>query len=207
MIAGVLQLLFRLVDVELPIGGHGYDFGDGFRGESDGDDREGGIPTLYLGAFVLITAITLGVLAALDPSGAIARMKRFGPKAVIVLVIAAPLVAWTAASQRETAEDLIVERWTALDGAPELLVSLGDKALNSLATTKGKRAVRVKCVDRGGKVVIDAEHKWPFVWERGFDYAHAHQPASRVQLLEIDRCSLLGPRIRLEAGVKGALTG
>jgi hypothetical protein len=207
MIVGVIQLLFRLVDVELPIAGHGYDFGDGFRGEADGDDEEGGIPTLYLAAFLLITAITVGVLVALDPSGAIARMKRLGPKALIVLIIATPLVAWTAASQSEKAEDLIVERWTALDGAPELLVSLGDKALNTLATTKGKRAVRVKCVDRDGKVVIDAEHKWPFIWERGFDYAHAHQPASRVQLLEIDRCSLLGPQIHLEAGIRGALTG
>jgi hypothetical protein len=207
MILGVIQLLFRLVEVELPIGGHGYDFSNGFGGESDGDDEEGGIPMFYVAAFVVITALMLAVLVALDPSGAIARMKRFGPKAVIVLVIAAPLVAWTAASQRETAEDLIVERWTALNGTPEVLVSLGDKALNTLATTKGKRVVRVKCIDRDGKVVIDAEHKWPFRWEKGFDYAHAHQPASRVQLLEIDRCSLLGPQIHLEAGIKGALTG
>jgi hypothetical protein len=207
MIVGVLQLLFGLVDAELPIGGHGYDFSNGFRGESEGGDEEGGIPTFYVVAFLAITALTLGVLVALDPSGAIARMRRFGPKAVIVLVIAAPLVAWTAASQRETAADLIVERWTALNGAPELLVSLGDKALNTLATTKGERVVRVTCVDRAGKVVIDGKHKWPFVWERGFDYAHAHQPATRVQLLEIDRCSLVGPQIRLEAGVKGALTG
>jgi hypothetical protein len=207
MIVGLLQLLSHLVEIELPIGGHGYDFGSGFPNESEGDDDEGGIPTIYLGAFLLITVITLGVLVLLDPSGAIAKMKRFGPRALIVLVIAAPLVAWTAASQGENAEELIVERWTALDGAPELLVSLGDRALNTLSTTKGKRAVRVRCVDRDGRVVIDAEHKWPFVWERGFDYAHAHQPASRVQLLEIDRCSLLGPQIRLEAGVKGALTG
>jgi hypothetical protein len=207
MIVGVIQLLFRLIEVELPIGGHGYDFSNGFRGESEGDDDEGGIPTFYLVAAGVITTITLGVVVALDPSGAIQRMRRFGPKAVIVLVIAAPLVAWTIGSQSESAEDLIVERWTALDGAPELLVSLGDKALNSLATTKGKRAVRVKCVDRDGKVVIDGEHKWPFVWEKGFDYAHAHQPASRVQLLEVDRCTLLGPQIHLEAGVKGALTG
>jgi hypothetical protein len=207
MIIAAAQLLLRLVEVELPIGGHGYDFNPGFPDNSDDDDGEGGIPTFYLVAVGLITTITLGVLVALDPSGAIAKMKRFGPKAVIVLVIAAPLVAWTAASQSDKAEDLIVERWTALDGAPELLVSLGDKALNTLATTKGKRVVRVRCVDRAGKLVIDGEHKWPFVWEKGFDYAHAHQKATRVQLLEIDRCSLIGPRIHMQAGVKGALTG
>jgi hypothetical protein len=207
MIVGVLQLVFRLVDVDLPIFGHGYDFGVGSPIDNDDDEREGGIPTFYYAAVGIITALTLGVLVALDPSGAFAKLKRFGPKALIVLVIAAPMVAWTAASQSEKAEDLIVERWAGLDGTPELLVSLGDRALNSLATTKGKKAVRVKCVDRDGKLVLDGEHKWPFIWEKGFDYAHAHQKATRVELLKIDRCSLLGPQIRLEAGVKGALTG
>jgi hypothetical protein len=207
MILGATQLLLRLFDLELPIGGHGYDFGTGFPDGDADDEGDGGIPTMWLLAVMGLIVVTVGVLVSLNPSGAVARLRTSGAKALIVVIIAAPLVAWTAASQRERADDLIVERWTALDGAPELLVSLGDRALNSLAATKGKRAVRVKCVDRDGKVVIDVEHKWPFVWEKGFDYAHAHQPASRVQLLEIDRCSLLGPQIHLEAGIKGALTG
>jgi hypothetical protein len=200
-----MRLLLHLFELELPIGGHGYDFSNGFPAESEGDDDEGGIPTLWIVAALLLPVVTIGVLASLNPSRAIARLRSFGPKALIILIIAAPLAAWTVGSQSEKAEDLILERWTGLDGDPELLVSLGDKALNKLETTSGKRNVRVECVDRKGKLVLDAEQKWPFIYEAGYDYAHAHQPASLDQLQRIDRCRLVGARVRLEAGVTGAL--
>jgi hypothetical protein len=64
----------------------------------------------------------------------------------------------------------IVERWTNDARAPELIISLGEKGLNALETTDGKRIVRVECVDREGQVVLDAEQRWPFIdGEPGYD--------------------------------------
>lgn len=120
------------------------------------------------------------------------------------VAIATPLVLW-AASSGGVEQSLIVERATGLTGAPELLVNLTDEDLNKLQTTRGRRAVRVECLGRGGQVVLDAKQRWPFINEPGYDYPHVHQRATRDQLVRADRCRLRGTRIRLEADVEGAL--
>jgi hypothetical protein len=123
-----------------------------------------------------------------------------------VLLIAAPLVAWTATSIGGDEKSLIVERWTNDNGAPELIISLGEKELNTLENTNGKSVVGLECVDEAGDVLIAGTLKWPFVYERGYNYAHAHQTASREQLQRADSCNLQGTRVPLEADVKGVLT-
>jgi hypothetical protein len=102
-------------------------------------------------------------------------------------------------------ERLLVERATSRAGTPELIVYLGDEDLNTLETSKGKRAVRLECLGRRGHVLLEATKRWPFVNERGFAYPHVHQPASVGQLHRVDRCRLRGTRVRLEADVEGAL--
>ncbi|MGH2946129.1 MAG: hypothetical protein ACRDPC_07720 [Solirubrobacteraceae bacterium] len=157
-------------------------------------------------AVLVLALVTVGLLVWVSPSSARAKLKAAAPRAFTVVIIAMPLMVW-AASSGGGEESLIVERSTALTGAPELLVSLADKDLNTLNTTKGKTTVRLECVDREGHVVLDAEHRWPLLLERGYDYPHAHQVASLEKVQQADRCRLGGTRIRLETEVEGALTG
>jgi hypothetical protein len=185
--------------------GHGYDVGGSSRGESGGDDGVGGISMIWILAVLSLALVTVGLLVWLDPSGARKKLKSVAPKALIAVIIAAPLVAWTISS-RGGEERLIVERWTGLNGTPELLISLGEDDLNTLETTNGKRIVRVECVGDEGEVVLDDEQKWPFVDEAGYDYPHVHQAASRDQLQRADSCRLRGTRVALEADVEGTLT-
>jgi hypothetical protein len=134
------------------------------------------------------------------------RWRAVAPKAAIVLIIAAPLVAWTATSgEEEKTPDLRVQRSTALTGAPELLVSLGEDDLNKPQTNGGKRSVRVICVGRDGKVVLNVKKQWPFMNELGFDYPHTHLVTSRAQVQRAQRCSLQGTKVPLAAPVEGRL--
>jgi hypothetical protein len=201
------RLLFVLALDFLPtiLAGHGYDVGGSSRRESDGDDGVAGLSTTWILAAGGLALVTAGLLVWLNP-GASKRLKTAAPTALIAAIIAAPLVAWTAsAGGDEKTKNLMVERSTALTGGPELLISLGEDDLNTLKTTNGKRAVRVECVDRDGRVVIDAKKKWPFVGERGYDYPHVHQVTSREQVQRADSCRLRGTRVLLQANVKGAL--
>ena len=104
-------------------------------------------------------------------------------------------------------KSLIVERATGMTGAPEFIVYLGEDDVNTLDTTNGKRAVRVECLGRDGKVVLDARQRWPFVNEPGYDYPHVHQAASPEQLQRAERCRLRGTRVRLEGDVEGPVSG
>jgi hypothetical protein len=99
----------------------------------------------------------------------------------------------------------MVERVTGLKGNPELLISLGDEELNTLERTKGRKSVRVQCISRDGKVLLDKRQKWPFVLERGYEFPHAHQPATRAQVEGADECRLRGIIDELEADVQGSL--
>jgi hypothetical protein len=190
------------------LAGHGYDVGTDPRGDSSGGSgEEGGIPVLWILAGVLLTVVTVGLLVSLNPAGSLAKLKSHGAKALILVVIAAPLIAWTASSGGGP-ESLIVERWTTAAGKPELIVSLREDDLNELETTDGKRVVGFVCVGGDGQVVVDAKQKWPlpYVNERGYRYPHAHQAASQDQVLQADSCRLRGTTVRLEADVKGVLT-
>lgn len=194
-------LLVELLDL---VAGHGYDF-RGFRESSGGDDGEGGIGMASIIAVLVLALVTVGLLVWLSPSSTRAKLKAVAPRALTVVLIVMPLMVWAASSQGDD-ERLTVERASALTGSPELLVSLEDNDLNTLATTDGKRTVRLRCVDREGRVVVDAEQRWPLLSERGYEYPHAHHVASLQTVVRADRCRLVGTRIPLEAGVEGAVT-
>jgi hypothetical protein len=202
-----MRFLPFVVDLfDLPLAGHGYDVGGSSGGGSGGGgDDEGGISTIWIVALACLALVTVGVLLWLNPSGARLNVRSIAPKVLIAVIIAAPLVAWTVSS-RGGEENLIVERWTAPDGTPELLVSLGEDNLNTLETTNGKRVVRVECVGDEGRVILDDEQKWPFPNEANYDYPHVHQAASRDQLLQAETCRLRGASVELEADVEGSLT-
>ncbi len=201
-----LSNLYFAALLEFPeiLAGHGYDFG-GFR-ESSGEDEGGGISMASVAAVLILAVVTGALLVWLSPSSASAKLKALAPKALTLGMIVAPLVLWAATAGGDE-KSLVVERSTALTGAPELLISLADKGLNTLDTTNGKRTVRLECVDGEGRVVLDAKHRWPLTSERGYDYPHVHQLARREEIQRADRCRLGGARVRLEADVEGALTG
>ncbi len=205
----LVSFVFALVDFRFPqiLAGHGYDVGGSTpAGGGDGSDDEGGITTTWVLAVSAVVVVTAAILVGLDPSAAKAKLRGVVPKAVLLVIIALPLIAWTATSSGGGDDpNLIVERAIGLDGRPELLVSLGEDDLNTLEATAGKKAVRLECVGPEGRVVVAAEQEWPFIDEPGYDYPHAHQPASREQLQQADRCRLQGTDVRLEADVEGPL--
>jgi hypothetical protein len=153
---------------------------------------------------LLLAVVTVGILVAVSPPSTRAKLRLVAPIAFTLVVIAMPLIVWTASSGGDE-KSLFVERAISLTGAPELIVSLGDDDLNRMETTRGRRVVRVQCVGRRGQTVVDATQRWPFIYEKGYEYPHIHQAASREQVQRADRCRVRGTRVRLEAGVEGAL--
>jgi hypothetical protein len=209
------SVLFTLLDSSLVLAGHGYDFRSSPSGDSAGDDDGGGLGVEWIAAVLLLTVVTVGILWWLnrrekepeDATGMPAmKLRSVAPVLFTIAVIATPLVLWTTASGGDD-KPLMVERFTSVTGAPELLISLGDEELNTLETTGGKKTVRVECRGRDGQAVLDARQKWPFIKERGYEYPHAHQAATSEQVQRADRCTVRGTGVTLEADVEGALTG
>src|SRR5688572_19313292 len=168
---GMPLFLSSLVDSVLILAGHGYDFAGSGARESGGADDGGGISMAVIAAVVGLAMITGGLLMwlgrAAEPGRQGGRTLKLGavvPVALIAAVIGAPLVLWTASSESDD-KRLMVERWTSVTGAPELLVSLGEDDLNTLETTKGKKAVRLECRGRDGETVLVAKQKWPLIKE------------------------------------------
>ena len=202
----LLTLLTTLVDLPSIVAGHGYDVGRESSVQSGVQAEDGGIGTLWIIGGVILLVVVLGLLVSISPKGGRARLKRLAPKAAILVVIAAPLIAWTASSGGAQERSLIVERWINDAGFPELIVSLGDPDLNDARTTSSRGSVRLMCTDDNDNVVIKAEQKWPFITEDGYKYPHAHQKAQdREQLEQVERCSLNGSGFQLEADVEGLL--
>lgn len=202
------MLLHLLSALDLPtvIAGHsGYGTGPSRQPSGAADDGGGGLSTGVIVGVALFAVVTAAVLVSLSSPSTKAKLKTLAPLGVILLIVATPLAVWTSSSGGD-AQTLIVQRATGQTGAPELIVYLADKELNTLETTGGKRAVRVECVD-GGRVVLAARHKWPFINEPGFDFPHVHQRASRQLVRRADSCRVLGTRIGLEADVEGRLSG
>lgn len=186
----------------LIVGGHtGY--GKELR-ESTDENGEGGLGVQWIVALVVLAVGTAGLLIWLSPT-AKAKLKKVGPGIGVAAVMATPLIVWATTSAGDDAS-LIVERATSRTGTPELIVSLSEDDQNRLELTNGKRAVRVKCHDREGDVVLEGNQGWPFKNEPGYDYPHVHQPATSEQLRRAERCRLEGPRPLLEADVEGAET-
>ncbi len=205
-----------LIDGILILGGHG-DTVTGNQVKTGTPDDGSGIGMVPIVGAVLIGLCALALMSwlnrqekesgdlAVDGGGAMAlNLRAVVPLGFIVAVIATPLIVWTASSGGDE-KNLTVERWTNDKGAPELLVSLPSKELNTLAGTRGKRSVRLECTGRDGQRVIVARQKWPFIREKGYEYPHAHQPATSDQVRRAEKCRLRGHRRSLKASVRGAL--
>lgn len=208
------SLFFTLLDSSLVLAGHGYEFRSSPAGDSGGGDDGGGLSMAWIVAVVVLVLGTVVVLAWLNrresgPRAEGSRAPGFRtvvPLGFIVVIIAAPLIVWTASSGGDDEKPLTVERFSNVTtGAPELLVSLGEDVANTLEQTGGKRTVRIRCVGRDGKQLLVGEQKWPFIRERGYQFAHAHQAATPEQVQRADRCRVLGTRTSLEAAVDGKL--
>jgi hypothetical protein len=203
------SLFFTLLDTSLVLAGHGYDFRGSPSSDSGGPDDGGGLNMAWIVAVVLLVLGTAAVMWWLSRERDEERslnVRAVAPLALIVAVIAVPLVLWTAASGGDDEFDLKVERFSNIaTGKPELLVSLGDEVLNKLEETRGKPVVRVQCSGRDGKPLLDAEQKWPFIKERGYEFPHAHQAATPEEVQRADRCRVVGTRTALAAAVEGKL--
>jgi hypothetical protein len=211
----MVSYFVTLLDSSLVLAGHGYDFRSSQSGDSAGDDDGGGLSMEWIVAVLLLTVVTVGILVWLNrrekepgEGGGMPAMKlkSVAPAVFTVAIIAAPLVMWTTSSGSDE-KALMVERYTSITGAPELLVSLGDDQPNTLEATGGKKTVRLQCRGREGQPVLVAKPKWPFIKERGYEYPHIHQAATPEQVQQADRCRLSGIGAPLEAEVEGALTG
>jgi hypothetical protein len=218
--AGTLPSAFlTLLDSVLVLGGHG-DTVTGNQVKTGTPDDGGGI-----GMLPIVAVIVLGIGAvvllmwlnrqereedgdlAISASGAAGlRLRTVAPLGLIAAVVATPLIVWTASSGGDE-KSLLVDRWTNDKGSPELLISLTEDDANTLRATNGKRSVRVECTGRDGEPVLRARQKWPFILEKGYEYPHAHQPASAEQVRRAENCRVLGASSDLAAGVKGSLKG
>jgi hypothetical protein len=209
---------FTLLDSILIVGGHGDSItGRSYpSGGSDGGDDGGGIGTAVIVAVLVLTAATVALLAWLNrqEKGSDSehrvralKLRSIAPAGLIAAIIATPLIVWTASSGGDDEKSLVVERWTNDSGDPELIVSLTEEDLNTLETTDGKRTVSLRCLGRQGQTVLDTTPKWPFINEAGYEYPHAHQPATAEQVQRADSCRLRADDLSLEADVEGALTG
>jgi hypothetical protein len=214
----VTSFVFMMLDSVLVLAGHGDSItGNAVPTKDPGAEDESGIGMVPIVGVVLIVAIAVALMIWLnrqdkdaevaDASGAgTLRMKSVAPLALIAVVIATPLIVWTASSGGDE-KNLKVERWTSVAGEPELLISLIEQELNTPETTDGKKVVRLECRGRDGQPVLTADQKWPFIKEKGYDYPHAHQAATPEQVQRADSCRLQGTSVSLEADVKGALAG
>ena len=190
----VMPFVFStLLDSVLVLAGHGDSItGNQVPTRDPGtDDGGGGIGMGPIIAVALVAVVAVAVLVWLnrqerDPAAESRsrslNLKAVAPLGMIAAVIATPLIVWTASSGGDE-KKLTVERWfNDQTNAPELLVSLREDDLNTLETTNGKRAVRIECRGRDGETVLVARQKWPLLLERGYDYPHAHQEATRDQI-------------------------
>ena len=168
--------------------------------ESGGGDDGGGIGVVPIVAVLVLTLVTIGLLVGLDRPE---RLKSLAPAAFLGVIIVVPLVLWTVSAGSDDRGSLLVERGADAKGVPGFVVSIADKKLNRLKTTKGKKTVRLECFGRKGQMLVNATQRWPFFTERGFPYPHIHQPATLEQLQQADRCRLRGSHVRLEADVEG----
>lgn len=89
-------------------------------------------------------------------------------------------------------------------GGEELVVSVPE-AVNAANVAKGRRTVELVCHDGRNRVVLRAQHQWPFVDEPGYALPHIHQRASPQVLRAIASCRLTGTTIPLtgELGLRG----
>ena len=127
-------------------------------------------------------------------------LRRYGPVLLIAALVIIPLAIWAATSggSGSNKRTFYVERSVGLTGAPELLVTVDDPAVE---ITNGRDTVEVECTDATGKSIVKSDQPWPFPLEQGYP-PHAHVGASSQEVEQARRCSVLGTNKRLAADVQ-----
>ena len=151
-------------------------------------------PRVLLAAGIVVVAAVLAVLLLPGGGGDSERAGDGSP----ARTAPAPLL-------RVVCATLTLEQAKRADtGKPELLVSLPDARLNTLALTGGESHVSPTCLDRGGEPAVLARVAWPLVEEPGYR-PHIHEPAGQELLDRIESCRLEGPGMDFEGRVRGRL--
>ncbi len=130
-----------------------------------------------------------------------------------LVALAVAVVLLVAGSRREEEKPLRTVRATLTleqfarpdTGATELLISLRETRLNTLDQTGGEKSVLLRCVDKGGAVLIRRPTEWPLLEETGYPYPHIHQLANQRVLDGVRGCRLTGPGIDFAGRVPGPL--
>lgn len=113
------------------------------------------------------------------------------------LVVVSLLVGLTA-DGGSTGPPLQLQRSTAADGRPELLITVAED-VNRESNARGP-VVDLKCRDARGGVVIEAQHEWPLLSDGSPPLPHVHQPASQIELARSTAARSPGPRSSSRAG-------
>lgn len=123
--------------------------------------------------------------------------------AVVVVLVAGGSGEDTDRPLRTTRAQLTLESAVQPEsGYPELIVSLPEQRLNTLATSGGARSVLLRCVDKRGDQTIRQKHGWPLQEEVGF-FPHVHQPIQPQVLRDLGGCRMTGNGIQFTAQVNG----
>lgn len=110
-------------------------------------------------------------------------------------LVVVSLVVGLSADGGSTGPPLQLERATATDGRPELLVTVSDSV--NVASNASSSTVDLKCLDGSRDAVITARHAWPLESDGDPPAPHIHQPASPIELGKIDRCEITGTKVEL----------
>lgn len=110
-------------------------------------------------------------------------------------LVVVSLLVGLSADGGSTGPPLQLARATAVDGRPELLVTVADD-VNRESNARAP-VVDLKCRDAQNAVVIRAQHEWPLESDGDPPAPHIHQPASQIELGKIDRCEITGTKVAL----------
>ena len=110
-------------------------------------------------------------------------------------LVAVSLLVGLSSGGSSTGPPLQLERATATDGRPELLVTVSE-SVNVASNARGS-TVDLKCRDGKGVMVLDARHTWPLEKDGDPPAPHIHQGASPIELSKIDRCEITGTKVEL----------
>lgn len=98
---------------------------------------------------------------------------------------------------------LQLQRATAVNGLPELLVTITDET-NDPDAAGGRETVEFECRDEGGELVIQARHGWPLEKDGEPPAPHIHQPATEQELAQIRTCRVIGTEMALRGRLAAA---
>jgi hypothetical protein len=114
---------------------------------------------------------------------------------LVLLVGASGLIVLLQGSD-EADTTLQLQRATAVNGLPELLVTIADET-NDPEIAGGREIVGFECRDGRGERVIQARHAWPLENDGDPPAPHIHQPVTERELARIRTCRVIGTEVAL----------